>query len=355
MAIVLPKERSEALRVFALSNFISIVYVVIFCIGILGFFYIDVFHFEDYFYFIPIYVLFFGFWSGQTYLSIRDKTYRHNAFAKVVQSVSYISSALLLGLSGLKLYGLVIGKILGLIISWFFLHKKSDIKLSYVSFKKLKKAAKKYIDFPKYGVAPSFLNTLSAQALILILTRYYTETELGRYGLTYMILSAPLGLIGTSFKDVFYQRIASQFSNHNYKLALSFFNKSAVLLLVLGLPVCIVILLFGKEIFSFVFGSSWEQSGVFASIMALGFLSKLIASPLSAIFNASNKLKIASVWQITYFITTFTTLGISAIFLKADVILLMYIYVVHEIILYSLYFVLEYRTLLGFVKNQRIT
>ncbi len=73
MAIVLPKRSSEALRVFTLNNYISLGYSALLGIIILVFFYQDYFIVEPYVYFVPLYVLFFGLWSAQIYLSIREK------------------------------------------------------------------------------------------------------------------------------------------------------------------------------------------------------------------------------------------------------------------------------------------
>lgn len=352
MAIVLPKRHAEAMRVLTLSNYVSIAYSVLLLALILAFFYQDFIPIEEYTYFVPLYVLFFGLWSGQTYLSIREKTFKDNARAKVLQSGFYIISALGYGFFGFTLYGLIFAKISGLIASWFFLFMKSTVKIAAVPIAKIKEVAKKYIDYPKYGVAPSFLNTLSAQALILVLTRYYPIDELGRYGLTFMVLTAPLGLIGTSFRDVFYQRVATLFTDRKYDESLNFFKKSALTLFALGVPICITLLLFGEEIFSFIFGKTWSRSGLFASIMAVGYLAKLVASPLSAIFNAANKLKIASIWQVGYFITTFSVLGLGAIYFKLEIETLLLVYVIHEVVLYVLYFLLEYSTLIK-MKNRR--
>jgi len=287
-------------------------------------------------------------WSSFTNLSIRHKTFKHNAFAKVIQSIGYIVTAVGLGIAKFTLYGLVLAKILGTLASWLYLFKKSFIEFRLIELKEFKKVAKEFSDFPKYGVAPAFLNTISSHALILILTKFYTTDDLGYFGLTYMVLSAPLGLIGTSYGDVFFQKIASLLNDKKFKAALEFFKKSAWALFAMGLPICIVLYFFGEDIFGLVFGKKWIRSGEFAAILAFSFLIKLVVSPLSSIFNATNRLKISSVWQTLYFLTTFLTLGLSAYVFQCGVEELLYIYVIHELILYSLYFLLEYRTLQKF-------
>lgn len=353
MAIVLPKTDADANKLFTLSIYITLAYSLVIAILFILFYYFLSADLGEVLYYVPLYVVFFGIWSSFTNLSIRHKTFKHNAIAKVLQSLGYIVTAIGLGIAKFTLYGLVIAKILGTLASWLYLFRKSLVTLRLTKLNELKGVAKAYIDYPKYGVAPAFLNTISSQALILVLTKFYTTEDLGQFGLTYMVLSAPLGLIGTSYKDVFFQKIASQLNDQQFKSALKFFKKSAWALFAMGLPICIVLYFFGEDLFSLIFGKKWMRSGEFAAILAFSFLIKLVVSPLSSIFNAANKLKISSLWQTLYFVTTFLTLGISSYVLKREVEELLYIYVVHELILYSLYFLLEYRTLWKFLGNDK--
>ncbi len=352
MAIVLPKSEEKANKLFILSLYLTVAYTLLIAMAlpfVLRFFPSNL---SKSLYYVPLFVLFFGIWSTYTNLSIRHKTFKVNAFAKVLQSVGYIIVALALGVSKVLLYGLVLAKISGTLSSWLYLAKRTTSKLKLIPLKELKEVAKTYIDYPKYGIWPAFLNTVSLQALVLILTKFYTTDDLGYFGLTFMVLSAPLGLIGTSFKDVFYQKMADLMNNQKYTTALRFFKKSALALFVIGLPICIVLYFFGESLFAWVFGEKWGRSGEFAAILAFSFLIKLVVSPLSSIFNATNTLRIASRWQVLYFVTTFITLGYAAYILKLEVTRLLVVYVIHEIILYGIYFWWQHRTVLNYTKGR---
>ena len=350
LAIVLPKTEEDANKIFTLSIYLTVGYA--FAIAL----FLPFFHrffpenLGNVLYYVPLYVLFFGIWSAYINISIRHKTFTNNAIAKVLQAIGYIVAALGLGFSKIVTLGLVIAKITGTVASWLFLSQKSTTHFKLMAFGNLKEMAKAYIAYPKYGIWPAFLNTISLQALVLILTKYYTTDDLGYFGLTLMVLSAPLALIGTSYKDVFYQKIAALMNEKRYKEALAFFKKSAVALLAMGLPICLLLYFFGEPMFGFVFGEKWERSGEFASILAFSFVVKLVVSPLSSIFNATNTLRTASKWQVLYFISTFVTLVYCASILKLPVVQLLMVYVVHEIILYGVYFWLQLRTLKGFMR-----
>nr|WP_276169182.1 oligosaccharide flippase family protein [Zobellia alginiliquefaciens] len=350
LAIVLPKEEVKAKKVFILSVYITISYSVLLAVLL------PLFHsfFPDnltvVLYYVPLYVLFFGLWSSYINVSIRHKTFTSNAYAKVLQAIGYILSAVAIGFSQILVYGLVIAKILGTVVSWLFLSKKSSIRFKLFSFRSLVPVAKEYIDYPKFGIWPSFLNTISLQALVLVLTKFYSTDDLGYFGLTFMVLSAPLGLIGTSYKDVFYQKITALMNEKKYIQGLVFFKKSALALFIMALPICGILYFLGEPIFAFVFGERWIRSGEFASILAFSFLVKLVVSPLSSIFNATNTLRTASQWQVLYFITTFATLLYGVYIAKLEVTSLLVVYVINEIILYGIYFWWQHRTIAKFVK-----
>ena len=351
LAIVLPKEERNARKLFVLSIYITLAYAVIIAL------FLPFFHgffpesLDNVLYYVPVYVLFFGIWSAYINISIRHKTFKTNAIAKVLQATGYIIAAIGIGFSKIMMFGLIIAKITGTVASWLFLSQKSTTSFKWMAFGNLKEMAKTYIDYPKYGIWPAFLNTISLQALVLILTKFYTTDDLGYFGLTLMVLSAPLALIGASYKDVFYQKIAALMNEKRYKEALAFFKKSAVALLTMGLPICLLLYFFGEPLFGFVFGEKWSRSGEFASILAFSFAMKLVVSPLSSIFNATNTLRIASKWQVLYFISTFVTLVYCASILKLPVEQLLLVYVIHEIILYGIYFIMQHSTIKAYAKS----
>ncbi len=354
LAMVLPKENKDAERIFTLSVYITLAYTVAIA-AILplfqGFFPSNL---QPVLMYVAPFVLCFGIWNAFINASIRDKTFTTNAIAKVLQSVAYIVTAIGLGFTKVLAFGLVIGKIAGILASSLFLFSKAPQQFKRLPLQELKGVAKTYIDYPKYGIWPAFLNTISLQALVLILTRYYTTDDLGYFGLTFMVLSAPLALIGTSYKDVFYQKIASLINTERNTEALQFFKKSALALLLMGIPIGLLLFFFGETLFGFVFGDKWVRSGEFAAILAFSFVVKLVVSPLSSIFNAANKLRIASKWQVLYFISTFVTLGYAAAIAKVSVIDLLMIYVLHETVLYGIYFALQFKTIKTFSKSEGI-
>ena len=343
LAVVLPKKEEDAIRLYNLSIYVSIIYALVLALVFQVLYWTDVNRSEEIVYFVPLYVLFSGLWMSLIHISVRDKSFRINALAKIFQASGYIATAIALGLTRISALGLVIAKTAGIFGSALYLFNRLRVRGFTWRWQAYKEVALRYIDFPKYNVGPALLNTLTAQAFILVLTEFYSTEDLGYYGLTFMVLSAPLGLIGTSYKDVFYQRITELINQERFKESLMFFRRSAAFLFALGFLIAIVLYFFGPKLFGIVFGSDWTRSGEFAAILSFSFMVKLVASPLSSVFYAADKIRVASVWQILYFISTFTTLGIGVYSLQFDIIQLLYLYLAHEIVLYAIYFGLQYR------------
>ncbi len=345
LAILLPRRSRDATRLFFLSFYITVAFSVVLLLAahlllthpfnILG----------SAAYLVPAYVLLFGLWHALSYLAIRKKKYFQNAVSKIWQSGTYVVVGIVLGKLHFLMLGLIYARILGTLSATIFLFRKMMVKLAVVKLSTLRDVARTYSDYPKYSLLPAILDVMSMQALVLILSWYYSVPDLGHYGLTALVLSAPLGLIGTSFRDVFFQRMATLVRNNEPRKSMHFFLVSATGLFAAGLPVLIILHFFGPEIFGIIFGERWTRAGEFASILSISFVLHLVVGPLSSVFNATNSIKKASAWHTLYFITTFITLGITAKLYEARVEVLFSVYVVHELVLYSLYFILQYQTL----------
>ena len=346
-AMVVPKEDSEAMELGKLSFWLTLVYCV-FLLLMVAIFYKALngyYPLNGLWFLMPLYVAIFGVYNIVLYLSVRKKHFKSNAIAKIAQTSATAVFGVVMSFFGFLFSGLVIGKIIGLITSIPFFRVKLSLK---TNIQQLKAVAKKYIDYPKVTILPSLLDIFSVQALILFVGKYYSQETLGYLGLTNMILIAPLALIGVSFRDVFYQKIATLFNSREYVKAKKLFFGSALILFLIGGSIALVLLFYGEPIFSFVYGKNWILSGKFAMILGVAFWARLCASPLSSIFNATNQLKSLSIWQITYFFTSLITLCIAIVYLKLPIEKTLVVYTIHEVILYFGYFMMQKQVLQKF-------
>ena len=344
-AIVLPKNEKEAYNVFTLSIYCTLIYTILLSILILFFnvYSTNLLHIKYSEIIIPLYILLYGIWLSKINLSIRNKKFKINSISKIIQSSSNSFLSLGLGFNNISM-GLIIGKLVGVLSSIFYLKTKLKLKLKnlIITYDDLKLTARKYKSFPIYGILPSFFDVASLQAPVFIIGKFFTLKILGFYGLTVMALAGPISIISVAFRDVFYQKISEMYNKKDSSGIKKIFKNSVITLFAIAIPAMLILFFFAEPLFEIIFGEEWRESGRYASILIASFLIKLIVSPLSSIFNVVDKLQIVSIWQLFYFITTFLTLLISVIVFKVDIIVFLKIYLIHEIILYLLYFVLQY-------------
>lgn len=345
-AIVLPKKNkdNEANYIFVISLLITLLIALL--IGGLAIIFESTlqktFGLQDSLVYLPLYVFTYGAWLAFTNLSIRQMSFRSIAISKVIQALVYSLVGILIGYYLFRTTGLIIGKWLGILGGVTFLYFTTKFSIKGIKRSELKKIAIRYKNYPKFGIFPALLNTISLQAMVFTLQIFYSEDILGYYGFTLLVLTAPLALIGASFKDVFYQKVASLINEDQHLKAQQLFINSSKILTIIAIFMALILFLWGEALFKLFFGIKWITSGQFASILGLSFAVKLVVSPLSSIFNATDNLKIAAVWQTAYFFSTILLLIISAYVLRLEIQTLLIVYMIHEVLLYLIYFVIQH-------------
>lgn len=161
-----------------------------------------------------------------------------------------------------------------------------------------------YIKFPKYGTFSSLLNTISRNSVIYILNYFFTPYFVGLYTFTNRLVQAPIGLITSSIGQAYF-RDASMAEN-SYELKKLTFSIERILAIIAVIPVSIA-LLFGPQIFEFLFGADWRGAGEIARYLALWYGTSLIVTPLSMLIDVKGHLK----WELGYnFIFAFFRIGV---------------------------------------------
>ncbi len=341
IAIVQPEDDTEAGNLYQISILTTIIYNLFLLLIIsLGYsFFNSLYALNALWFLVPFYVFFFGLYNIGLFYSIRYKQFLKNAKAKISQTLISSIIAILIVFAGYKLYGLVIGRFLGVLVSSLLLFRLFGSK---INFSKLKHTARKYIDYPKLTILPTIMNIFSLQALILYVGRFYSEEILGFLGLATMILIAPSALIGMAFRDVFYQKITALYKSSNIAKTKRFFLSSALGLFVIAALLTVILYFGGAFLFGFIYGTEWETSGKYASVLVFATAVKLVVSPLSVVLNTTNRLKWLSLWQIIYFVSLNIILYFSIVIKELSIEEVFIVYAIHEVILYAIYFGIQY-------------
>ena len=298
-SIPLPKSNNTASALFKLA--ITIVIFIALLVSIL----IVIIYIKDWFLLrsklsifillIPAAVLSTGLLMINNFWAIRNDKYRTISNTKVIQVLTQVVGQILFSFySGA---GLILGYILGVIASSTFLiimNKKLN-NLVRVSKVRVYASLRRYRRFPIFSTWEVLFNAISLHSAPIIFALFFGSANAGLFALSFRIISLPVSVIGTAVGHGLYGKAEEL---KIVTVAAPLLEKIVINLIKLGLVPFLPIVLFGPEIFSFIFGSNWELAGVLAQYVAIWIVFQLVASPLSAIFPIYEQQVQGLIWQV---------------------------------------------------------
>ena len=309
-AIMLPKAESEfraliRIGVVASAALSFFYFVVLFFLKdqFLSFFNAD--KLIPYYYLIPVMTFlvcmnqYFGSWQ-----------YRNNLFKKSVAvdtSISigvrgfnlaygFLSKGTLLGL----VFGDMLGKVFGLILSWKLILKER-IKGLYdgVSKNDLLQAFKTYRVYPFVNLPGVWLEMFSGQLPVLFLSFVFGLPTVGMLSLAVGIMDIPKRLFAYSATSAFYKKAVDVYESSKNGLGALVTKTLYFLLAFIVIPYS-VIMVFGKELFAVVLGGNWAASGSIARYLAMYYVIELLCVSLGSIFYVLRKEKVLFRFQVGF-------------------------------------------------------
>lgn len=237
------------------------------------------------------YILFFiasflggGFIQALNYWAIRKRDYARIAKTTLYRSPPAVLVKIIIGLIGWGPIGLLLGEFISLvggtgnlgIGAW---HRDRNI-FRRVSFSGMHSAAIEYRRFPVYSFPSSVFNVISLQMPALAISYLYGLQVAGWYALAYTTLAIPVSLISQSLSQVYLGEIAKLLNDDCTGIRRLYISTSSKLVL-LSLPVIGTIALMAPTIFSFVFGQSWKNAGIYCLPIALTVIPNFVVSTLT--------------------------------------------------------------------------
>jgi len=343
-AVVIPKQDDDAINLVAGGFFISLMYSAL----VLGL----IFLVNDWvaewlnnprlavwLYFLPLGLVSVSVSKLCNSWLIRKKEFKSASINKASQKLAESAAQLLFGFlkvgNGLVL-GDVSGRIFNAIVS---AHQgfKAGLRKSKITRSSVIGIVKQYVEFPKYSILPSMLNTLGGMMPVFIISSHYSIEVSGSFNFSRIILSVPFALIASGISQVLMQQVSERkhrsesISKDVFSLAikLSFLSALGILVLVFA----------GGELFEIVFGEKWRLSGEYTSILIFSYAVSFIVSPFSMLLVVLGKIRMVSIWQTFYFFAVcmlwfFSNFAIEH-FLEALVVI--------DVVSYGMYGLLIYR------------
>jgi O-antigen/teichoic acid export membrane protein len=236
------------------------------------------------------------------------------------------------------LLGVTLSNIILLFPSWKLFN------FSLVSKSEMKSIGATYKDFPMINSLHAFTDILATQFLLFaLITGNYGALQVGLFAVMNRYLRAPLALISSTVSQLYY-REASTLKNQHLSIK-NLFNKSQGMIAVVLIPVSLVIVFFGPQLFTWYLGSQWTASGNYARIMLPAVLMNFLCSTVSSTPILFEKQKTAYLFSVVGYVFSLSSIVIGA-YLKLDFSAMLWIYSI-VLTLYYLSLFIWYRYLIS--------
>ncbi|GAB4255693.1 MAG: lipopolysaccharide biosynthesis protein [Methylomicrobium sp.] len=268
--ILLPKEEKEASALVTISLLSTLIVGSVLCLvsWLLPSSYREIMGIAILGNWLPIAIL-FGMGSatlaiGTAWLN-RQRAYPKMAKLRFLQSLLSAIVGVSLGIFGYA-NGLLIAQLLALLILVVvFLGVLFGIVRQSNATEK-KSVALHHSAAPKYLLPTALLDTVTQQLPIFLITAWFSSEAAGQFSMAWKILALPITLVGGAIGQVFFQKFSEVWPN--YQNAQNLLFKTWLVLIVIGLIPMLLIILWGADLFSIIFGNQWLEAGKYASFLA---------------------------------------------------------------------------------------
>jgi O-antigen/teichoic acid export membrane protein len=250
-------------------------------------------------YLIPISIFLMGNISALEYWNNRNNNFKNISVGIISKSTSMSIFQLITGISSFKSIGLIPGLLAGQFLNFLILIKlsvKSVLKLkNHISFKRMLYLVSKYRDIPLFNTMLTFINNLSNELPVILISRYFGFGPAGLYGLAIKVSKTPPGIIGQSISLVFFNEASRLYNNDGnlHKLLKEMQKKLFITALFIFIPIFFI-----SYFLDFIFGNNWIDAGVYVRILLPWLFIMFLNSPISSLIEILNKQKTFLVYGI---------------------------------------------------------
>lgn len=236
---------------------------------------------------IPVGVLVICVSSPLTMLSVREGRFRHLAYVAVAQVSATMVLQLGLGIAGSD-RGLIFGAIGGHLVAGAMLAvpvvRSGALRAvrQQLTFGVLLSTAREYSRFPRFTLGADAIGVLVQQFSPVLILVVFGPAFAGLYAFSIRIVRVPLLVVSAAVMNVLRREAAVRLAaGSDLRRPYSLIVRG---LFAIGMLPFGITLLFGPQLFAFVFGSEWAEAGRAVQILSPGILLEFVALPMSAIF-----------------------------------------------------------------------
>jgi O-antigen/teichoic acid export membrane protein len=232
--------------------------------------------------------------------SIRVSDFRAVTNQKLTNSIVSNGLKWLFALMHMGGWGLILATVIGYVSSslrFILGYRRLKAQFSKLSSKsKTRVLLREHRDFPMMNLPIVLVDNLRDLLIGAVVFGFYSAAIFGSYSHALAMLSLPITLVSGSLSQVLYSQLASR-SNEGKRMY-GFVLKLIGILIALSILPFGVLLLYGQEIFVWVFGSQWYDAGKYAELMTFGLMLNFIFSPLAVVPLVLKKQRYALLFSI---------------------------------------------------------
>ena len=323
LTILLPKKNEDAFNLFFLNIIVSVL------LSLISYLFLFVFELQIsttlgleglgfFIYLIPLSSMLICFKTALEYWNNRLDTFKNISFGAVGKSIAVSSSQISIGYSSFKSIGLISGQIIGQL-----LHLILILKLSYNSFKgSFKKLSidrifsllKQYRRIPLFNTLMSFLNTLSNELPVVLISNFFGLGSVGIYGLSLKISNAFSGLIGSSVGQVFFNEASKLYNakGNLYHLLKTTYRRMFLVGLLL-----FTILFVASFYFQVLLGNDWSDVGMYTRVLIPWLFIAFLNFPVSSLITILSKQKLFLIYDSLLLVFRFLSIYVGFTFFSS--------------------------------------
>ncbi len=306
LAVPLPQVKEDTDRMAMITIFSAA------CVSVLLFIFSYIFRFQiaemlnnermaSWILIVPFGVFVGGIYQAFNYWLIRHKAFKSSAINRVTQKV--VDSPVMVVLGYLSFgAGQVVGDFTGramMGLMAMFQAIKNGFTFKSFEWKRVKKLASQYRDFPLFSTLPTLADSIGLYIPVMLISSMFSDNEAGFYTNTRNLLSIPLIFISRNLSQVLLERFVSR--KNNKLSVLPEVRKIFWYLILSTIPFIIILILFAPQLFVFVFGENWKDSGIYTQILVVSYALRFVNGSLTVVFSALERIRLASYWQVYFF------------------------------------------------------
>lgn len=315
-AFTLPKRMEHAYSLFRVSikSLLFVLAMTVLVVLLLQFYPFEDRHINQLLLLVPLGVLVASFYSQLSNWALRLKDFKHIGRSKILMSIAFGLVAILLYPFGY--FGIITAYICSFVAaSLLFLRNFKSAKNSMKAYQLKGRdyaIAKNYLDFPRINLPHALIDLSKELFIAFYMIMTFEKEVLGLYDLSFRMLRVPIAVIGASIGQVFLKKAVDL--RNDGKAIFPLLKKTMLLLFLVSIFPFSIIMFFGTDIFSLVFGKEWSEAGYYTQIMTPWLMVNFLISPVSQVPIILNKQRGFFILGITSTLLMIITMTIGDIF-----------------------------------------